>query len=322
MSVTRRGFLAGSTAAVAGSTMLSKLLAAKAGGAGIHVGVCDWSIGGRGKVEALDTAKKIVLDGVQISPLKPEDVLSYARPETIKAYKEKMKATGLVVSGLGITVGNQCPLATDGRAVKWMEQTIDATAELGASAILMAFFGKGDMRAKSGGGGDKKSKKGKKGKKPDAPAKPVAATASGLKQKEFDGIVANLKQVASRAADKGVTLGLENTLSAKQNIEIMDAVGAPVVQVYYDIANSTRGGYDVPAEIRLLKGRINEFHFKENKGGFPDGSLKMDPIVAAIKETSYQGWLTLERSFGEPVAYFSKNAKWIRKAFGLKTPTY
>ena len=319
MSVTRRGFLAGSTAAVAGSTMLSRLLAAKADSAGLHVGVCDWSIGGRGKVEALDTAKKIVLDGVQISPSGAEDVLSYSRPEVIQAYKEKMKATGLVVSGLGVTVGNQCPLATDPRAVKWLEQTIDATAELGATAILMAFFGKGDMRAKAGGGG---GKKGKKGKKPVASAEPVAATASGMKQKEFDGIVARLKQVASRAADKGVTLGLENTLSAKQNIEIMDAVGSPVVQVYYDIANSTRGGYDVPAEIRLLKGRINEFHFKENKGNFPDGSLKMDPIVAAIKETGYQGWLTLERSFGEPVAYFGKNAKWIRKAFGLKTPSY
>jgi len=320
MSVTRRGFLAGSTAAVAGSTILSKLVEAKSCSAGLHVGVCDWSIGGRGKVEALDTARKIVLDGVQISPSGPADVLSYARPEVIKAYKEKMKATGLVVSGLGVTVGNQCPLATDPRAVKWLEQTIDATAELGATAILMAFFGKGDMRAKSGGG-DKK-KKGKKGKKSDAPAASVAATASGLKQKEFDGIVARLKQVASRAADKGVTLGLENTLSAKQNIEIMDAVGSPTVQVYYDIANSTRGGYDVPAEIRLLKGRINEFHFKENKGNFPDGSIKMDPIVAAIKDTGFKGWLTLERSFGEPVAYFSKNAKWIRKAFGLKTPSY
>jgi len=317
MSMTRRGFLAGSTAAVAGSTMLRELLAAKAGSAGIYVGVCDWSIGGRGKVEALDTAKKILLDGVQISPSKPEDVLSYARPEIIKAYKAKMKATGLVVSGLGVTVGNQCPLATDGRAVKWLEQTIDATAELGATAILMAFFGKGDMRAKAGGG-----KKGKKGKKPAVSAEPVAATASGMKQKEFDGIVARLKQVASRAEDKGVTLGLENTLSAKQNIEIMDAVGSKAVQVYYDIANSTRGGYDVPAEIRLLKGRINEFHFKENKGNFPDGSLKMDPIVAAIKETGYKGWLTLERSFGEPVAYFSKNARWIRKAFGLATPSY
>ena len=320
MSMTRRHFLAGAAAGAAGTTMLSRLLAAREASPGIRVGICDWSIGGRGKVEALDTAGQIHLEGVQISPLKPEDVLSYARPAVQKAYKEKVKATGVVVSGLGLTVGNQCPLATDPRAVKWLEQTIDATAELGASAILMAFFGKGDMRAKAGGGGGKKGGKG--GKKPaPQPARGAAATASGMKKAEFDRLVERLKIVAPRAKDKGVTLGLENTLSARQNIEIMDAVGNDAVQVYYDIANSTKNGYDVPAEIRLLKGRINEFHFKENKGNFPDGSIKMPPIIEAIKAIDFKGWLILERHFGsDRMAYFDRNGKYIRKVFGLKTP--
>jgi len=320
MIITRRNFLAGSAAVAGLSAWAGRLPAAEGGAPDLRVGICDWSLGDK-TPKALDLARTIHLDGVQISPDKPEDVLSYSRSEVQKAYKEKMKETGVAVSGLALTIGNQCPLATDLRSVKWMEQTIDATAELGARTILLAFFGKADLRAEAGGDdkdGDKK--KGKKGKAKEAQGA-AEATPTGIKKAEFDALVEKLKAVAPRAKDKGVLLGLENTLSAVQNIEIMDAVGSEAMAVYYDIANSTKGGYDVPAEIRLLKGRICEFHFKENQGNFPDGSITMGPIIEAVKAIGYKGWIVLERHFGaDKMAYFDKNAQWIRRAFGLKTP--
>ena len=98
----------------------------------------------------------------------------------------------------------------------------------------------------------------------------------------------------------------------------MDAVGHASVQVYYDIANSTSNGYDVPAEIRMLGNKICQFHFKDNQGQFDSGNPQMEPIIEAIKDIEYKGWIILERGFGKDKAeYFKANAEFTRRAFGL-----
>ena len=300
MRVTRREMLAGTVAGVAGSTLLAELSAAKADVPGIRVGVCDWSLGIKGPA-ALETARKIKLDGVEISPLKVAEKLSYADGEVQKRYKARMAETGVVICSLGTIITNACPLATDPRAPAWLVQSIDAAHALGAKVILLAFFGRGDMLIRATGRGG----------------------ARKLNHKAVDAVVGRLKDAAPRAKAKGVVLGLENTLSARQNVEILDAVKHESVRVYYDIANSARAGYDVPGEIRMLKDRICQFHFKDNKGRFDSGDPRMGPIVEAVKAIGYRGWIVLERAFGgDRAAYFAGNARFVRKAFGLKAPTY
>ncbi len=287
MNTTRRNFIIRSTAAGILSPILPGwLVSAKEAIPGLRVGVCDWSIGkkSRGKVEALDAVKRMQLDGIQISPSKAEDVLSYAKEEVQKEYKEKSKQTGVDIASLGLTVTNKYPLAKDPRGPGWLEQTIDATHSFGANVILIAFFGKGNL----------------------------------LKKNAVDEVVKRLKKAAPGAKDKGVILGIENTLSALQNIQILDAVKHDSVQVYYDIANSTKSGYDVPAEIRMLKDRICEFHFKDNKGLFNSHNPEMGPIIEAVKDIKYKGWLILERAFGkDKEEYFKKNGEFVKKAFNI-----
>jgi len=292
MAVSRRGFLAGWAAGVAQLALARKLPAMKEAAAGLRVGICDWSIGAAGGTKALELAARIGLEGVQISPRLVGDKLSFAAPQVQKEYKEAVKATGVQVASLGLTVTNRCALATDPRGPAWLEQLIDATNALGCKPTLIAFFGRGDLRA---------------GKQ--------------LKAKEVAAVVERLKAAAPRAKEKGVILGIENTLSAKDNLAILDRIGSEAVQVYYDIANSTAGGYDVPAEIRMLKGRICEFHFKNTQGLFGEAGVDLKPIAKAMREIDWQGWLILERSFGrDRLGYFQKNAAYIRKLFGLKAP--
>ena len=52
-----------------------------------------------------------------------------------------------------------------------------------------------------------------------------------------DRTVEILKQHAPRAEKEGVIFGLENYLSAEENLAILDRVGSPAVQVYYDVGN-------------------------------------------------------------------------------------
>jgi len=296
MAVSRRDFLAGAAASAASLGFVESVLAMKKAAPKMRLGVCDWSIGARGDVKSMSMAAEMGLEGVQISPSAPAATLSYATPKAQQAYKAASKKTGMAVASVGLTVTNGCPLATDDRGVAWLEQTIDAAAALGCRATLIAFFGKGSLQ-----GRDKK-----------------------LKAKDVDAVVEKLKAVAGRAKAKGVALGLENTLSGRDNLKIIERVGSDAVQVYYDIANSTAGGYDVPAEIRMLKGRICEIHLKERKGLLGKGQVKVEPIAKAVAQTGYGGWLILERAQGkkwaEKKAYLMANAAYARKVFGLSRP--
>jgi sugar phosphate isomerase/epimerase len=287
MALTRRNFMKGTLAAGACAGAFSRSLFAEEK-MKIRVGICDWSFGGTNPA-ALDAAKGIGLEGVQISPPKDEETLAYAKPEVQEAYKKKSAETGLAIASLAITLGNSFPIATDPRAPGWLEQTVDATQVMGARAILMAFFGKGDLLK------DEKD----------------------LNEELVAALVERLKKVAPRAKEKGVVLGLENWLSAEQNEKIMDAVGSDAVGVYYDIANSAKKGYDVPAEIRRLGKRICQFHFKDGKG-LLENNPQVEAIVAAVKEIRYEGWIILEQHHGkDAAAYYKQNAEFVRKAFGL-----
>jgi len=116
-----------------------------------------------------------------------------------------------------------------------------------------------------------------------------------------------------------VILGIENTLSARQNLDILARIGHDSVRIYYDVGNSTGMGYDVPAEIRQLSDKIAIFHFKDGPDYLGEGKVKYAPIAEAIRAINYQGWIVLETSnpSKDRIADTKRNAAFIRKLFGL-----
>ncbi len=284
MNVTRRALLKGAAAGLAGGVLLPRgktQAAAAAPPVKIKIGSC--GVG-------LEEAKRAGLDGVEINVGNAADKLQVADTAVRQKYKEQMKETGLVISSFMMGLLNSNPLASDPRGPAWLDQSIDAAKDLGAKVILVAFFGKGSLL-------DGKT----------------------VKTADVDVVVERLKAAAPRAKDAGVILAIENTLSAKQNAEILDRIGSPAVQVYYDVGNLTGMGYDVPAEIRFLKERIAIFHFKDGRNYLGEGKVQYKPIGEAIKELGYQGWIVMETSnpSGDRVADARRNAAFIRKLFGL-----
>ncbi len=247
----------------------------------IRIGSC--------RIGLLD-AQRAGLDGVEIGVGGPADTLQIADPAVRQRYKDEMKQTGLVISSFMMGLLNSNPLASDPRGPAWLEQSIDAAKDLGAGVILVAFFGKGSLLD-----GDQ------------------------LKRADVDVVIERLKAAAPRAKQAGVILAIENTLSAKQNLQILDRIGQESVAIYYDVGNSTRNGYDVPAEIRLLKGRIAMLHFKDGPKYLGEGEVKFEPIAAAIRDIGYRGWIVLETSnpSKDAVADAKRNAAYIRKLFGM-----
>ncbi len=235
-------------------------------------------------------AKLAGLDGIEIEVGRAAEQLRVADPAVRQQFTDQMAQTGLVISSFMMGLLNSNPLAVDPRGPVWLEQSIDAAKDLGAGVILVAFFGKGNLLA-----GDQ------------------------LKQADVDVVVQRLKAAAPRAREAGVILAIENTLSAKQNAEILDRIGHSSVRVYYDVGNSTSKGYDVPAEIRFLKDRVACIHFKDRDQYLGEGQIRFEPIAAAIKEIGYQGWIVMETAnpSKDPMADAKRNAAYIRRLFGI-----
>lgn len=295
MQVTRRQFMHRSAAGLAGAALFPALSRAADASSKYRISACDWSLRAEGP-EGLETAKTIGLDGLEISAGSPADTLTVADPAVRARYKELLASTGVVVSSVAMGLLNNAPLATDPRGPAWLEQTIEATQDLGAKVILLAFFGDGDLTQKAGLFG--------RGK---------------LNMDAVDVVVERLKAAVPMARDAGVILGIENTLNAEENIMILERVGDPAVKVYYDVGNSTYNGYDIAAEIRLLGDKICQIHFKD--GGFllGKGKVDMDAAAAAIKDIGYEGWFVLETAArpNKRDEDFMENAAYLRNLFGV-----
>jgi L-ribulose-5-phosphate 3-epimerase len=130
--------------------------------------------------------------------------------------------------------------------------------------------------------------------------------------------VQRVKDAAPRAKAAGVVLGIENYLSLEPNQRILDRINHEAVKLYYDMYNTgTTKGYNVPAEIRALKDRVAQFHFKNGNKYLDDEPAKFEPIAAALKDIGFQGWIVLETSSPskDPVADAKRNGEYVRKLF-------
>ena len=259
MSLSRRAFIRqGAGAAVAAAFAPA---AARAAGAGAAVKIGSCTLG-------LDGAKQAGLDGVQVWAGNAADELDIFKAETRAKYKAQMQATGLPVCSFMMGLLNSFPLATDPRAPAWLNQCIDAAQDLGVSNVLIAFFDQDDLQA-----------------------------GKTVKEEAFAAAAKRIREAAPRAQDAGVTLAIENMLSAEQNLRLLDAIGHEAVSLYYDVYNTGKSQkFDSPAEIRRLKGRISQIHYKNGPQYLDADKPYFEAVTAAIKEIGFKGWIVLETS--------------------------
>ncbi len=253
-----------------------------------RIGACDWSIGMQAKVEALTVAKEIGLDGVQVSLGTEKDNMRLRTPGAQAAYKGAAGETGVAVASLAIGEMNRIPFKSDPRTIEWVSDSVDACAAMGCKVVLLAFFANGDLK------GDK------------------AGT---------DEVVNRLKAIAPKAEKAGVILGIESWLDADEHLDIIQRVGSPAVQVYYDVANMEKMGYDLYSEIRRLgkEKLICEVHAKEN--GFLLGQGKVDfrRVREALDDIGYSGWVQIEGAVpkgAEMLPSYRENLKFLRGVLG------
>ncbi len=285
MKLNRRRFLASTTSAAALARFVP--LFASDAKPRFRIGACDWSIGKMADPAALEVAKQIGLDGVQVSLGTLANDMNLRRAEVRQRYRDAAKKSGVEVLSLAIGELNNIPYKSDPRTVPWVSDCIEVCRAMNCRVILLAFFHKNDLRDDKAG---------------------------------TDETVRRLKEVAPKAEKAGVILGIESWLSAEDHMRIIDRVGSRAVQVYYDVANSTERGYEIGKEIRWLgkQGQICEFHMKENGALLGRGKVDFRKVRDALADIGYTGPMQIEGAVppgGKLVESYVENLKLLRELF-------
>jgi L-ribulose-5-phosphate 3-epimerase len=259
----RRTLLSRSAQAAVGLTFgsrLAPLLAAPAS-RWFKIGACDWSLG-KEDPSSFDVAKAIGLDGVQVSMGRASNDMHLRKKDVQKAFLDAAHRTGLEIGSLALGELNNVPLKSDPRAAEWLLDSVAVCKALGVKVCMPAFFGAGDL---------------------DPADKP-----------SMDRVIGVLKKAGALAEKAGIVIGIENYLSAEDNLKILDRVGSPAVAVYYDVGNSTDKGRDILKEIRLLGKNICEFHAKDGGDRLGKGRIDFRKVRKAIDDIGFSGWIQLE----------------------------
>lgn len=287
--LTRRTMLRSSAAALGGLAAASWLRPAAAQEPRSRrylIGACDWSLGKTRDLGAMQVAQEIGLDGVEVSFGEPGGKNDLRDAAVVRSYLQAAQRHGVQVASLAMGTLNSVPYASDPRTEAWVSDAVDAMPRVGVKNCLLAFFGNGDIK------GDRNKQ---------------------------DEVIRRLKRVAPKAEQAGVVLGIESWMDADEHLRIVEAVASPSVRVYYDVANMTERGYDVPGEIRRLgKQIICQIHMKENGNLLGQGKVDFPRVKEAIEDIDYSGWLILEGatvSGRSLVECYRQNVAFLNKLF-------
>jgi sugar phosphate isomerase/epimerase len=227
------------------------------------VGVTDWNLRLGANPEALSVAAQLGFDGLQISFGRrlAGGKMPLDNAETIATYRRLARERNIPIVGTCVDRLHDEGLKSEPQASKWVLDAIRLTRELNTKVLLLPFFGK---------------------------------WAIGSRQ-EMDAVGDRLRELAPEAAKAGVILALEDTISAEDNVRIIERSQSKHVQVYYDTGNAHYAGFDVVKEIRWLgKDRICQVHLKDNPHFLGEGKIAFPAVIAALRGIAFDGFAVLE----------------------------
>jgi len=260
MTISRRRFLQVGAAATVSAALSPRQLTAHALKTGVKfkIGVTDWNLKQTARIESIALAKKIGFDAVQVSigrQMQLKDELLQ------KAFLDESKRLGFPIASLCLDILHVNGLKSDPLGAQWVAESIPIAKRMGVKVILLPFFGKWALQT----------------------------------QAEMDYTGDALRELAPAAEKAGVILGLEDTISARDNVRIMDRAKSPAVLTYYDVGNSTQHGFNIIEEIRWLTARrICEVHLKDNPHFMGQGKIDFPAVVDALAEIGFDKWAQLE----------------------------
>ncbi|MCU1294979.1 MAG: Xylose isomerase domain protein barrel [Bryobacterales bacterium] len=247
-------------------------------------GVTDWNLRLGADPQAVPLATKLGFEAVQVSFGRElvDGKMPLDNPDLIARYISFSKQYKTPIDGTCVDRLHDNGLKSDPLAPRWVSDSIRITRAMDVKVLLVPFFGKWKI--------------------------------ANARERDFVGDA--LRELAPEAEKAGVILGIEDTISAEDNVRIMERSRSDSVKVYYDVGNSTIAGFDVLKEIRWLgKDRICQIHLKDNPHFLGEGTIQFRPVLDAIREIGFQGYENLETDArpGLVNADLKRNLEYIRR---------
>jgi L-ribulose-5-phosphate 3-epimerase len=296
--MTRRDFVKQATLAAA----IPAIVRAQPAPPPLRIGMTDWNLGQRGDITKIALAREIGLDGIQVSlQFPPDGSLALRDPGTQAAFRRAALENGIQICSLAIgSPGkSRLPLHTSPAAAILLAEAVEVARNLGTNNILLPILGDSHIDMTN--------------------------------QPQVDTFVAMMKEVARYAETFDVVIGIEDWISAEDNIRLLDAIGSDHVAVYYDahniVARDARKGLaqDIYAEPKMLGRRINQVHVKNANMllSMPGGKIDWPRMAQQFYEIGYRGWYVLETNApsGNIVADTRANVEYVKKTFRMPPPT-
>ncbi|RZL49101.1 MAG: sugar phosphate isomerase/epimerase [Pedobacter sp.] len=290
----RRTFI-NSLALLGGSLMLPNgFLFAAAKKSKYKIAVIDLMILKRQKLSALQLTKEIGADGLEIDMggLGARETFDnkLADPKIRQEYLEKAKELNLEICSLAMTGFYAQSFAKRPTYVKMLQDCLDTMKAMNVKVGFLPLGVQGDL----------------------------------VKNPELRGpIVERLKVVGKMAKKAGVVVGIETSLDAKGELELLKEVGSKAIKSYFNFSNAIKNGRDLHKELRIL-GRKNiiQIHSTNEDGVWLENDSKIDlvKVKQTLDDMGWCGWLVIERSrdANQPtnVKYnFSANTAYLKKIF-------
>ena len=259
----------------------------------VRVGMTDWNLGQRGDITKVALAREIGLDGIQVSVQYPTDgkTPTVRDEKTQEAFRRAALDNGIQICSLAI--GNpgksRLPMHTNPAFAILLVEAVEIAHNLGTNNILLPILGDSHIDMAN--------------------------------QAQVDGFVAMMKEVARYAERYGVVVGLEDWISAEDNIKIVDAIGSDYVGVYYDCHNIVPRVKDIYVEPKMLGKRIHQIHVKNANMllSEPGGRVDWPRMAQEFYDIGYRGWYVLETNSpsNDIVADTRANIEYVKKTFRM-----
>lgn len=238
----------------------------------IKFGMCSWCFPQYDFLEMMEDIKAMGFDGIELdfqldyknSPLLDET--------TCQTYIEKAKELGIEFSSISLNAFCACSpfKAQEKENIKFiMEKSIEIANRFNVNIMQVPAYGESYIN----------------------------------NQQEYLQTIEYLKEFSSLALPHGIVISSENSLSIKENLEVIEKIALPNYKIYFDIQNPyIERGYDVPEMVEPFIKHICEVHSKDGKNESGDRLLGKGECSALqslneLKKADYKGFVHLESNY-------------------------
>ncbi len=234
------------------------------------IAVIDLMILKRQKLSAFQLAKELGADGLEVDMggLGNRDTFDsqLAKPEVRQQFLDKSKELNIDICSLAMTGFYAQSFATRPTYQRMVQDCIDTMVAMNVKVAFLPLGIQGDL----------------------------------VKNPELrPAIVERLKVVGKMAERADVVIGIETSLDASGELQLLKDIGSKAIKIYFNFSNPLKAGRDLHRELRIL-GRKNicQIHCTDEDGVWLENNKRMDmhKVKQTLDDIGYRGWLVIERS--------------------------